>query len=66
VYSHYIATEAKKVMMQRDWELPSAVQEYGVLLSGLNSEVLAQTVVEVMTMYPEIALANVKRAMNQQ
>jgi hypothetical protein len=66
VYSHYIATEAKKVMMQRDWELPLEVQEYGALLSGLNSEVLAQTVVEVMTMYPEIALANVKRAMNQQ
>jgi hypothetical protein len=66
VYSHYVATDAKKAMMQRDWELPVEVQEYGALLSGLNSEVLAQTVVEVMTMYPEIALANVKRAMNQQ
>jgi hypothetical protein len=66
VYSHYIATEAKKVMVQRDWDLPVEVQEYGALLSGLNSEVLAQTVVEVMTMYPELALAEVNRAMKQQ
>ena len=66
VYSHYIATEAKKVMVQRDWDLPLEVQEYGALLSGLNSEVLAQTVVEVMTMYPELALAEVNRAMKQQ
>ena len=27
VYSHYIATEAKKVMMKRDWELPAELQE---------------------------------------
>jgi hypothetical protein len=66
VYSHYIATEAKKVMVQRDWDLPLEVQEYGALLSGLNSEVLAQTVVEVMTMYPELALGEVNRAMKQQ
>jgi hypothetical protein len=66
VYGHHIATEAKKVMVERNYDLPEEVIEYGALLEELNSELIAQTVAEVMTMYPEIILRETSRAMNQQ
>jgi hypothetical protein len=66
VFSHQIATEAKKVMVDRNSDLPEEVVEYGVEITELTETVIMNTVVEIMTMYPEVTLAEVARAMKQQ
>jgi hypothetical protein len=66
VFSHQIATEAKKVMIERNYDLPEEVVEYGAEIAELTETVLMNTVVEIMTMYPEVILAETSRAMKQQ
>jgi hypothetical protein len=66
VFSHQIATEAKKVMVDRNYDLPEEVVEYGVAITELTETVIMNTVVEIMTMYPEVILAETNRAMKKQ
>ena len=65
VFSHQIATEAKKVMIERNYDLPEEVVEYGAAITEVTETVLMNTVVEIMTMYPEVILAETNRAMQQ-
>jgi hypothetical protein len=65
VFSHQIATEAKRVMIERNYDLPEEVVEYGAAITEVTETVLMNTVVEIMTMYPEVILAETNRAMQQ-
>jgi hypothetical protein len=66
VYSHQVVTEAKRVMVERNYDLPEEVVECGVEVTELTQTVVMNTIAEILTMYPEIALAETSRAMKKQ
>ena len=66
VYSHQVVTEAKRVMVERNHNLPEEVVECGVEVTELTQMVVMNTIAEILTMYPEIALAETSRAMKKQ
>jgi hypothetical protein len=62
VFGHQILTEARRVMDERDDELPDWLQTYGHALSLIGAEVLAQTYTEIMTMFPQLGLEEIARS----
>jgi hypothetical protein len=60
-YGHEIATSATEYMYGRDDELPEELQGYGRAISKVLSELLAETVVEGATMYPELTYKEIAK-----
>jgi hypothetical protein len=60
-YGHEIATSATEYMYSQDDELPEELQPYGRAISKVLSELLAETVVEGATMYPEISFKEIAK-----
>jgi hypothetical protein len=60
-YGHEIATSATEYMYSQDDELPDELQGYGRVISKVLSELLAETVVEGATMYPEITYREIAK-----
>jgi hypothetical protein len=52
-------------MIERNYDLPEEVVEYGAAITEVTETVLMNTVVEIMTMYPEVILAETNQAMKQ-
>jgi hypothetical protein len=62
VFGHQILTEARRVMDERDDELPNGLQTYGHALSLISAELIAHTYTEVMTMFPQLGLEEIARS----
>jgi hypothetical protein len=63
--THEVATRSKQSMHERDQDLPEELQAYGALLTDLNSELIATTVMDIMALYPKLSLEAITKAMEK-
>jgi hypothetical protein len=60
-YSHYIATETKWRMQERNRQLPQDVRGYGQLIAEMGGNAMLLTIKEVLKQYPDLSLRLIGR-----